>query len=247
MILSGMQKGSTTFTDLLKITGLPRKTLCIRLAALRDSGVIIKDGGYRLNGSAHLAEWGIGMDSPEKQPLAKPSFFTRKNILITLMVLVIAVPIAANVSAMLFSSPPQPQPPPVPQFIGKFRMDIKVYNTTDLFAWQVMIHFKPSELVLIEPVEGNFLKAQAPYGTVFLFANDTDPSKLLVFDTLIGNFPTGVPGVSGTGTLATLTFGYKSETYELPKIAYDDIFETYLLNSNLKDTEGMLALEVMEG
>jgi len=140
MILSVMQKGSETFTELLKNTCLPRKTLSMRLAALRDSGVIIKDGGYYLNGSAHLGKWGNVMDSTETESLTKLSFFTRRNILITLMLLVIAVPIAANVFASLLnSSPPSPQTTG-PQYVGTFKAYLKAYNVTDLFAWQVVIN-----------------------------------------------------------------------------------------------------------
>jgi len=244
MILSGMQKSSKTFTDLLKITGLPRKTLSMRLTALCDSGVIVKDGGYRLNGASHVENCGGKMDLPESQALAKPSFFTRRNVLVTLMLLVIAVPIAANVSAMLFTLPASPPSPAPPLYIGTFQMDINVEKTTDLFAWQVLIRFNSSELVFLEAVEGNFLKAHAIYDTVFLFANDTYPGELLVFDTLKGM---DVRGVSGTGTLATLTFGYKLETYELPQKVYDGVFETFLWNSDLKDTEGTMTLEVKEG
>jgi len=243
MIVSGIEKGSKSFTDLLKMTGLPRKTLSLRLTALCDLGVIIKDGGYRLNGEAHLEKWGKKMVLAEGHPLAKPSFFTRRNVLIILTLLVIGVSIAANVSAMMFSSPPSP--PPQPSSIGTFKMDIKIYNTNDLFTWQAMIHFNPSELIFIDAEEGSFLSTSAPYGTVFVFTNDTgEPGELLVSDSLKGM---NAPGVSATGTLATITLGYKTETYELPKIVYDDTFETFLWDSSLKDTTGRLALEIREG
>ena len=240
MVLSGMQKGSKTFTSLLKTTGLPRKTLCMRLAALRDSGVIIKDGGYRLNGSASLEKWGVKMKSIESQPLTKPSLLTRRNTIIMLMVLVLTVFIAANGWAML-STPRPPPSPPAPLYIGEFKMDIKIYNSTDVFAWQAVICFNPSELGFRESLEGSFLSANAPYGTVFVFANDTRPGELLVFGSLLGD----VPGVSGEGTVATITFGYKTEIYELPEIVgVRRARSTHIWNTDLIDTEGILKLEI---
>jgi len=246
IILSSMQTGSRTFTDLLKSTGLPRKTLSLRLTTLCNSGLIVKDGGYRLNAVTNLGKWGKKMVLVDGRPLLlKPSIFTRRNVLLILMLLVIGIPIATNVLAMI--NPPPPPPPPQPSYIGTLKVDINVYNSTDLFAWQAMIKFNSSELVYIEAVEGNFLKARAPYGTLFLNASDIAPGKLLVFGTQYGRYNVDVPGVSGTGTLATITFGYKSETYELPKIVYESGFETFLFDSNLKYTEGMLALELTEG
>jgi hypothetical protein len=50
-ILNALQRSPKTFTDLLHLTGLPRKTLSLRLKSLCDSGAIVKDGGYRLNGT----------------------------------------------------------------------------------------------------------------------------------------------------------------------------------------------------
>jgi len=243
IIVKALEKGSKSFTDLLKMTGLPRKTLSMRLAALRDSGVIVKDGSYHLNGSAHLERRDEKMVSPESQLLAKPPLFTRKRMLLMMMMLVIGVPVAAQVSAMLFASPPASSPPQ-PSYIGTFKMDINISNTNDLFAWQALIHFYPSELVFIEAAEGDFLKDKAPYGTHFVFANDTGPGELLVYGCRLGM---DVPGISGTGTLATITFGYKSETYALPEIAYNGVFDTWLWNSNLENTAGTLKMEPTEG
>lgn len=51
MILNALQRSPKTFTDLLHLTGLSRKTLSLRLKCLCDSGTIVKDGGYRINGA----------------------------------------------------------------------------------------------------------------------------------------------------------------------------------------------------
>jgi len=243
MILNSVQKDSKTFTDLLKITGLPRKTLSMRLTALRDSGIIVKDGGYRLNGSAPLGKWGKIMESPESQ-LSKPSFFTRKNVLITLMLLVIAVPIGTSVLGMLTSYQPPPAPPPEPPYIGTFKMELKISDAKDLYIWQVTIHFNSSQLVVVEEeiAEGNFFtQTNPPHGTIFTF--DVDKKRPGTFS-LLGSLLGDVSGVNGSGTLAIVTFGYKSASYDLPRIVYDDVFETTLLDSNLQRTTGTLALEL---
>lgn len=245
-ILSVIQKGSSTFTELLKNTGLPRKTLSMRLSALCDSGIIVKDGGYRLNGTVQLGKWGKIMDSTENQPLGKTSFFTKRNILITMMLLVIAVPIAANVFATLINSPPPPQQAPL--YIGTFKAYVKVTDVTDLFAWQAVINVDSSQLVVVDAVRGDFLKAKAPDGTTFQWADETTnpdtPNILLVGDSLLGM---DIEGVSGTGTLAIITFGYKTKSYALPEILYgpDHVFETALLDSNLAYIQGYtLTLEI---
>jgi PKD repeat protein len=50
-IMYALDKSPRTFTELLTITNLPRKTLSIRLKELCTSGSIVKDGGYHLNSS----------------------------------------------------------------------------------------------------------------------------------------------------------------------------------------------------
>jgi len=50
-IFCALNKSPKTFSQLLEITDLPRKTLCIRLKNLCTSGAIVKDGGYHLSAS----------------------------------------------------------------------------------------------------------------------------------------------------------------------------------------------------
>lgn len=244
MIVSALNRGSKRFTDLLKITGLPRKTLSMRLAALCDSGVVVKDDGYSLNGSVHLEKWSK-LDAFEGQHLAKPFKLTRRNVLLAVMLVLIAAPMAANVLATMFKPPP-PSPTPTPQFIGTFKVHIKVHDVTDLYAWQAVIFANSSELVFVDAVEGEFMQKNAPQGTTFVFADEQSnphtPNIVLVGNSLLGD----ISGVNGTGTLATLTFGFKSENYALPRIIYDHkVHETFLLDSNLADIQGYtLTVEV---
>ncbi len=47
-IMYALNSAPKSFTELLEITSLPRKTLSLRLKDLCNSGSIVKDGGYRL-------------------------------------------------------------------------------------------------------------------------------------------------------------------------------------------------------
>ena len=57
LIVGSLKNEPKTFTELLRTTRLPRKTLNIRLKDLIDSGIIVKDGGYRLTDSPQTHEF----------------------------------------------------------------------------------------------------------------------------------------------------------------------------------------------
>jgi len=188
----------------------------------------------------------------ESETNGKPTFFTRRNTLVLMMLVLLSVTIGVGVSANLFNPPP-PQPTLEPfdlgtfteqNHTGTFQMKLKIYSAEDLYAWQVMIYFNASELVFVEATEGDFLaQANAPGGTVGLLINDMidRPGKLLVGSSLTGE---NTPGVSGNGILATITFGSISEDYKLPYIEYkDNIHSTYLLDSSLTTFQGDVKLE----
>ena len=63
LILNALRKNPKTFTDLLHLTGLPRKTLSMRLKDLCNSKVIDKYeyGRYRLNGDSGSAASKVGI------------------------------------------------------------------------------------------------------------------------------------------------------------------------------------------
>jgi len=241
LITDAAKKKPRTFTELLHITRLPRKTLSLRLKELCVNGDLLKrEGAYESNGVSQFSS--KGRKSIQKFPRMFHDRRVRTGVVF--IALLLSFSASGYVLAMMFTSPPSISPTSQPSYIGTFEMDLKIYNTADLFAWQAMIHFNQSELVFVEAVEGNFLNPNALYGTIFLFVDDTDPGELLVYGSLKGM---DALGVSGTGTVATITFGYKSEAYVEPKIVYGDVYETYLLDTNLDDTEGTLKIELKEG
>lgn len=104
MILKALEKKPRSFTELLHITHLPRKTLDLRLKYLIKSGAIVKDEGYRLNGTL---PFNIRGDKMKKNLL-----HLRKNILLAFLILGIGLPVVTY--AVLYTPPRQPPPEPCP-------------------------------------------------------------------------------------------------------------------------------------
>jgi hypothetical protein len=85
---------------------------------------------------------------------------------------------------------------------GTFAVDVNVANVSDLFAFGFDIGFNPGTLSAVSVTEGSFLPGG---GTTFFLPgviDNTGGTIAFNADTLIG----AIPGVSGTGTLATLDF-----------------------------------------
>lgn len=87
-----------------------------------------------------------------------------------------------------------------------FNVTICIDNATDLYAWQVIICYRKDVVSALEAFEGPFLKAAGT--TIFPLSaiwNDwTDTHGRIMTGCCIQG---PVPGVSGSGVLATITFG----------------------------------------
>lgn len=166
-----------------------------------------------------------------------------KNALLVLVLLCLGVPVVARVSAMIFS-PPSPEP----KFYGTLTLNIYVQNVVDLYAWQAKVTFNPNDLCVRDVKPGDVLNASYVNESsnidvgdaIFLNASIND-GILLVGATRVGN----VPGVSGNGTLATITFEVKySDFDDNPHIAFDE--DTFLLDSyseQIGNVEKLLAIK----
>ena len=223
LIVQSLQKGPKTFTQLLKITRLPRKTLSLRLKELINSKIIIKDGDYRLNGSLSPGTLG-GIKLKKVFPNS------RKNTMLMLLMLCIGFLLAQAYAKYMVAPSIEPTEPTKPIIIETFDIDIVVDNISDLYAWQLKIVFDPEVMIVTNIVEGPFLE-DGEANTLFLaatkivediFSNDTlnthNPFMIIMNDetclnrvvlggTLIGE----ASGVSGRGVLATITFGVIEE------------------------------------
>jgi hypothetical protein len=223
MIKKAVQHSAKSFTELLHITELPRKTLSSRLKELCVNGIIVKDGGsYRL------------CDSSKSEEIYDTSL-NRFHILhdkrvktgIVLVALFISLPTFSYALAS-FVTLPQYSPPII---LGTFDMVLEVHNVKDMYAWEVLILYNSSELKVLDVKPGDFLEMEFPF-----FVNLTDingdgdvEDVLLLASTLYGD----VLGKSGDGLLATITFGYYAENYTMPELTLQwEHLESYWINSH---------------
>ena len=237
LILRTLKSEPRSFTELLKATHLPRKTLCIRLKELINSQAVVKDGGYRLNGSSEV--W-------KKMNLNKPRLIRGNQNAIILATLVGFLVIA--LFAVPFAS----------THINYFTVKIKVYGAVDLYGWQTEVVFDPNLLVVLNVQSGEFLSRNAltvnassyddpnfdsilNYVGNYIFVFNTRLGRPNVYGRLLmgGTFFGNAQGVSGDGVLATVTFGIRKEAGTLsPYLA-----NTMLLNAQVENTAGTLAIE----
>jgi hypothetical protein len=226
LIKAATRKEPKTFTELMHITRLPRKTLSLRLKALCGTGALVKEAGtYQLNGASE----------PRKSFYMNfKGGYSRKldrRMQIGLMMVSLAICFSASgyVLAMLL----QPSPQIVlqaekPIIIGSFAMDLSVNDVQDLYAWQALITFNSSELKVLQTSHGSFIGLDDPL--FFWNATSLDDNALLIG----GSACAPMPGQSGSGKLATVVFGYYVSNYNPPKIASEAYAEeTFLLDSNL--------------
>jgi hypothetical protein len=114
------------------------------------------------------------------------------------LTLLTALGTAANASTVLSISPSA-------QIVGSgstFTVDVNISGVTDLYGYQFDLSFKPNVLSAVSSSEGSFLTEG---GATFFVPGTNDNVGGVVSgtaDTLIG----AIPGVTGSGTLAMLTF-----------------------------------------
>jgi hypothetical protein len=232
LITSAVQARERTFTELLHITKLSRKTLSLRLKELRNSGDIVKNnGGYSLNGTPHPK----GNGGSFMKSFSRAFQDRRVRSVVWVLMFLLASSASGYVLAMLFVGPQRPQTPEAPTVIGAFTMALDVNNVEDLHGWQVLVAYDFGELKLMEIIPGGFVGAEYPSPGMtdiseglFMNATDIGENQFLLGGVLIGNGP----GKDGSGRLATVVFGYFTDNYTLPSIANQgSAYETCLLNS----------------
>ena len=108
-ITYALNKSPKTFTELLEITNLPRKTLSLRLKDLCTSGSVVKDGGYRLSSSFRPYEKMSGIKSNGNGKMKGTIHRMGKNMQWMPVALIVCLVIVAFGSAMMLS-PPAPTP-----------------------------------------------------------------------------------------------------------------------------------------
>jgi len=94
-------------------------------------------------------------------------------------------------------------PPSITVSVGQgFSVDVNISSVSDLYGWEFYLGWNSSLLSLVSVNEGPFLMSGgSTYFTYYLNTTSTD-EHVVVDCTLEGS----IPGVSGDGTLATVTF-----------------------------------------
>jgi len=225
LITNAVKRDARTFTQLLRITELPRKTLNIRLKELCNNGILTnKEGAYKFNGSS-------GHEKSVSSSISRLSgviYDKKMKGLVLLGLLVIGLPSVSYVMAMLFPAPTQPAFQE-PQVLGSLTVALDVFDVNDLYAWQALVSFNSDELKVLQVNAGEFLKDDYPF---LPLATDIGDGILFIGNTLVGD----VPGVGGSGNLAVIIFGYFTKEYKDPQIVEaTGAFETKLLDSSRRD------------
>jgi PKD repeat protein len=114
-IMHALGRSPRTFTELLAMTNLPRKTLSLRLKELCASGSIVKDGGYHLNPSITS---GIGTIRKKNGngKMNHTILNIKRNVQWIPIALIVCLVVVALGSAMMMSSPASPPTPTTADF-----------------------------------------------------------------------------------------------------------------------------------
>lgn len=223
-----------TFTELLHITKLSRKTLNIRLKELCAEGILAKEEGmYKLNGASGFGNNGGHL----VRGLSRMLDDKRMRTGLMLIALLASFSVSGYVLAMMAIGPStKVENVAEPQPLGSFTMTLGVNNVSDLYAWQAAISFDSTEVKVAEVNAGEFMKTEFPF---FANSTHTDDGLLLLFGSLKGR----VAGKSGSGTLATIVFEYYVNGYVAPSIVDQKAgFDTWLRDSTLTPIPGGQAL-----
>ena len=230
LILNALKSRERSFSELLRMTGLPRKTLSLRLTELNKEGVIFKDKLYHLN-KQNVIQF--------ESKLPKIRFLENKRTIALLLFLMITLSTTTGFVLAMFSQPSRIEPEP----IGYVKTVIKVNNVTDVYGWQVGLRFNASNMKVISISPGSFLTKQGftyrmddadpnyiETGTFFAFNLIPPENNILVIGQSLLKEESGV---SGSGDLAIVVFAYY-EHYEQPQLIFNESpqYTTMLLKKN---------------
>ncbi|MGQ9566079.1 MAG: PKD domain-containing protein [Candidatus Bathyarchaeales archaeon] len=112
-ILCALNRSPRTFSELLTMTNLPRKTLSIRLKDLCSAGTIVKDGGYRLSASVAPDYYRNSVQRKKVNGKMYGSILrVGKNVQWVPVALVVCLFMVSLGTAFLLSPPPPSSMPP---------------------------------------------------------------------------------------------------------------------------------------
>ncbi len=224
LILGALHSHERSFSELLRVTGLPRKTLNNRLKELCVSDAVVKNKLY------YLSEANPYKGLERKIMYGNSKIFQSKRAIVMLMLLCVSIPITGRlVMAMLVPG----MAPPAP--VGYVTTVVSLKDAPGVYGWQIGVQFNDTNLKLIEITPGDFLTGadqnliiippqdqQTSDTKAIYFARMVEDGTWVVCQTLTGN----VEPKSGSGTLAVLRFACYYQPTEMPTLAYD-IYKGY--------------------
>lgn len=148
---------------------------------------------------------------------------TKAEKLLILISVVLCISVSGHVLASLLATPAIEGP----VVVGTLTMALKVADVEDLYGWQVAIEYSQGQFEVLEVAPGGFVGEDFPY---FVSSTDSAEDLLLLGGTLHG----GISGKNYRGTLAIIVFGYYTENYDEPAIVNNEVFETFLVDSQIQ-------------
>jgi hypothetical protein len=115
-----------------------------------------------------------------------------------------------------------------------FSINVTISSVSDLYGWQFALNWSASLLDLVNVTEGPFLESGGSNSTYFNYNLNATAGNFIADSTLLGD----VPGVSGSGVLATITF-YVKNGGQCPL----NLFDVELYDSN----EQLLSVQTTNG
>ena len=237
MIRNAARRQPKTFTELLHITKLSRKTLSLRLKELCESGMLIKNEGvYKLNGVSEFGSTRRVMSNG----LSKVLNDRRMRTGLMLIAFLLCSSATGYVLATFIMPPRDAGETPPPVVIGYFAMSLEVENAKNLAGWQAWIGFDMNKMEVVGVTRGSIFGGATYYNASNPYGNEL---------TIGGVVYEPVEGISGDGSLAIVTFGYYVAEYELPTLlAGARGQETVLRDPQLQPLEsGALTLKLVVG
>jgi len=240
LILGALHSRERSFSELLRITGLPRKTLYLRLKELCKTDAIIKNKLYYLNEANPHKEW-------EKKIMPGNSrLLNNKKAIVLLLLLCIGLPVTTNVIATFFQSPPPT--PSEPEPLGYLTAIVTANNVSNVYGWQVGLRFNSTNLKVIDVRPGGFLTEteqntdvaqnetsgyEITKKTLFCY-NTIDSDILLIGQTLLGE---DTSETNHSGPLVIIKFGYYY-AYQEPELILNEnlgYYNTMLLRADCSE------------
>jgi hypothetical protein len=122
--------------------------------------------------------------------------------LLAILVVAVVVVVAYTISSSRqLSTVLSVEPKTVHGAIGQnFTVNVSISSVSDLYGWEFKLGWNASLLDLVSVNEGPFLRSGG--NTLFTYFLNTTEEHIVVDCTLEGP----IPGVNGSGTLATVTF-----------------------------------------